>query len=159
MRWNDIDFKHSEWSYKMTKVSKQRLVPLSPQAVILLRELFKVTGKFEYCFPANTNAGYINKTHLSQALRRCGVDTDVQSVHGFRASARTYLDEVLKWRTDIIWQQCGHKVFDKNGRAYNRTLFLDERIDMMKQWSDWLDDLANKVADNSFVKRRKEKAN
>ena len=152
MRWSDIDFKHAEWSYKMTKVSKERLVPLSSQAIVLLRELYKHTGEFEYCFPANTQEGYINKTHLSRAIRNCGVDTNVQSVHGFRASARTYLDEVLKWRTDIIWQQCGHKVFDKNGRAYNRTLFLDERIDMMKQWSDWLEDLSNKIAENRFVK-------
>ena len=48
----------------------------------------------------------------------------------------------------------GHKVFDKNGRAYNRTLFLDERIDMMKQWSDWLEDLSNKIAENRFVKAK-----
>ena len=59
----------------------------------------------------------------------------------------------------LFGNNAGHKVFDKNGRVYNRTLFLDKRIDMMNQWSNWLDDLANKVAGNSFVKRRKEKAN
>ena len=85
---------------------------------------------------------------------RCGIDINVQSIHGFRASARTYLDETkeLGYRTDIIWQQMGHKVFDKNGRAYNRTLFLNERIDMMNHWSNWLDDQMNKVSRNKFVK-------
>jgi integrase len=167
MAWKDIDFTNAQWTYEMTKITNgftrktMRLVPLSSQVVSMLRELYKETGEFDYCFPANTQVGYINKKHLADAVDRCSIDRKVQSIHGFRASARTYLDEIkeLGYRTDIIWQQMGHKVFDKNGRAYNRTLFLDERIDMMKQWSDWLIDQANKVAENSFVKRRKEKAN
>jgi len=109
-------------------------------------------------FPSKHTAGYINKQHLKDGVLRSGVDVKVQSIHGFRASARTYLDEVseLGWRTDIIWQQMGHKVFDKNGRAYNRTLFLNERIDMMNQWSDWLDDQRNRVEDNCFVRKEEQ---
>ncbi len=161
MVWKDIDFTNATWTYEMTKISNgftrktQRLVPLSPQVMGFLRELYKETGSFDYCFPANTDTGYINKKHLSDSVDRTGVDRTIQSIHGFRASARTYLDEVeeLRWRTDIIWQQMGHKVFDKNGRAYNRTLFLNERIDMMKQWSNWLDKLRLKAEDNYFAKK------
>jgi integrase len=160
----DIDFTNATWTYEMTKISNgftrktQRLVPLSPQVIGFLRELYKETGSFDYCFPANTDTGYINKKHLSDSVDRTGVDRTIQSIHGFRASARTYLDEVseLGWRTDIIWQQMGHKVFDKNGRAYNRTLFLNERIDMMNQWSHWLDDQRNRVEDNCFVSKEKQ---
>ena len=166
MAWKDIDFTHATWTYEMTKISNgftrktQRLVPLSPQVIRCLRELYKETKDFDYCFPANTQTGYINKNHLKDAVVRSGIDVKVQSIHGFRASARTYLDEVeeLRWRTDIIWQQMGHKVFDKNGRAYNRTLFLNERIDMMKQWSNWLDELRIKAEDNYFVTKRNKKS-
>ena len=160
MAWKDIDWTNAQWNYEMTKVSNgfsrktMRLVPLSPQVLELLRELYKHTKDFDYCFPANTKTGYINKEHIKKAVLRCGIDINVQSIHGFRASARTYLDETkeLGYRTDIIWQQMGHKVFDKNGRAYNRTLFLNERIDMMNHWSNWLDDQMNKVSRNKFVK-------
>ena len=164
MAWKDIDFTNATWTYEMTKITNgftrktQRLVPLSPQVMGFLRELYKETKDFDYCFPANTQTGYINKQHLKDGVLRSGVDVKVQSIHGFRASARTYLDEVseLGWRTDIIWQQMGHKVFDKNGRAYNRTLFLNERIDMMNQWSDWLDDQRNRVEDNCFVRKEEQ---
>jgi integrase len=61
--------------------------------------------------------------------------------HGFRATARTILDEVLHFRVDLIEHQLGHAVKDPNGRAYNRTSFLPERIGMMQKWADYLDSL------------------
>ena len=160
MRWNDIDFTNAEWTYQMTKITNgftqkiDRLVPLSPQVLEMLRGLYTVTKDFDFCFPANTKTGYINKKHLSDSVDRAGVDRSIQSIHGYRASFRTYADEVLGFRPEICRQQLGHKVYDKNGVAYNRTLFLDERVDMMNQWSNWLEDLSNKVVENCFVKRR-----
>jgi integrase len=61
--------------------------------------------------------------------------------HGFRAMARTILDEELRFRPDLIEHQLGHAVKDPNGRAYNRTSFLAERTEMMQVWADYLDQL------------------
>ena len=75
------------------------------------------------------------------ALRRSGIPKEEMTGHGFRALARTILDEVLGVRTDLIEHQLGHAVKDPNGRAYNRTKYLGERIKMMQNWSDYLDRL------------------
>jgi integrase len=75
------------------------------------------------------------------AMRRMGIDKDEMSGHGFRAVARTILDEVLGVRPDYIEHQLAHAVRDPNGRAYNRTAFLPERRRMMQQWADYLDTL------------------
>ena len=73
------------------------------------------------------------------ALRRSGIAADEMTGHGFRAMARTILDEVLHNRVDFIEHQLGHAVKDPNGRAYNRTAHLGERRKMMQQWADYLD--------------------
>lgn len=74
-------------------------------------------------------------------MRRMGYDKTEVTGHGFRATARTILDEVLKVRVDLIEHQLAHAVRDPNGRAYNRTHFIDDRIIMMQQWADYLDGL------------------
>lgn len=155
MKWKDVDFGRAFWTYKMTKVNHERRVPLSSQVMTILRELYKHTGEFEYCFPATTQAGYINKSHLSQAVKRCGIDTDIQSLHGFRASATTFLHEVLKMKDDWIELQLGHKLGNDTKIAYKRTLFLNERIDMMNKWSNYLDDLRTNIMDVRIVKARR----
>ena len=78
---------------------------------------------------------------LLAALRRMGFDNTEMTVHGFRATARTILDEVLGVRPDFIEHQLAHSVKDPNGRAYNRTAHLPERHKMMQQWADYLDGL------------------
>ena len=75
------------------------------------------------------------------ALRRMGYDKDTMTGHGFRAMARTILDEVLQVRPDFIEHQLAHAVRDPNGRAYNRTAHLAERRKMMQKWADYLDGL------------------
>jgi hypothetical protein len=75
------------------------------------------------------------------ALRRMGIGKQEMSGHGFRAVARTILDEVLSVRPDYIEHQLAHAVRDPNGRAYNRTAHLPERRKMMQQWADYLDKL------------------
>ena len=75
------------------------------------------------------------------ALRRMGFAKDEMSGHGFRAMARTILDEVLQVRPDFIEHQLAHAVRDPNGRAYNRTAHLEERKKMMQKWADYLDGL------------------
>ena len=75
------------------------------------------------------------------AMRRMGISKDEMSGHGFRAMARTILDEVLGVRPDFIEHQLAHAVLDPNGRAYNRTAHLKERHKMMQRWADYLDEL------------------
>mgnify|MGYP000489110533 CR=1 FL=1 len=78
---------------------------------------------------------------LLGALRRLGYGADEMTAHGFRAMARTILDEVLGFRADFIEHQLAHAVRDPNGRAYNRTAHLEERKKMMQAWADYLDQL------------------
>ena len=80
---------------------------------------------------------------LLAALRRMGFDKSEMTTHGFRAMARTILDEVLNFRPDFIEHQLAHAVRDPNGRAYNRTAHLPERHKMMQAWADYLDNLKN----------------
>lgn len=75
------------------------------------------------------------------ALRTLGYDRTRMTGHGFRAMARTLLDEVLGFRPDIIEQQLAHAVRDPLGRAYNRTSHIDERRRMMQEWANYLDRL------------------
>jgi integrase len=77
------------------------------------------------------------------AMCRMGITKDEMSGHGFRAVARTILDEVLGFRPDFIEHQLAHAVRDPNGRAYNRTAHLKERRKMMQAWADYLDRLRN----------------
>ena len=78
---------------------------------------------------------------LTAAFRRMGYSGDTITSHGFRATARTLLDEVLRYRPDYIEHQLAHQVRDTNGRAYNRTSFIDERREMLQDWADYLDNL------------------
>ena len=118
------------------------IVPLCRQAVEILRELRPLTGQGRFVFPgARSSARPMSENAVLAALRRMGIGKDEMSGHGFRAMARTILDEVLGFRTDYIEHQLAHAVRDPNGRAYNRTAHLPERRRMMQQWADYLDEL------------------
>ena len=80
---------------------------------------------------------------INAALRRLGYDSSAMTAHGFRAMARTILDEVLDFRPDIIEHQLAHAVKDPNGRAYNRTAHLEARREMMQGWASYLYKLAD----------------
>lgn len=78
---------------------------------------------------------------LNAALRGMGFSHDMHTAHGFRATARTIMDEVMGERVDFIEHQLAHAVKDANGRAYNRTAHLQARREMMQRWADYLDKL------------------
>lgn len=140
--WADIDLDTAEWRYHVTKTNTDHIVPLSTQAVAILRELHTLTGTGKYVFPgARTNGRPMSDNAILAALRRLGIPKDEMSGHGFRAMARTILDEVLGVRPDYIEHQLAHAVKDPNGRAYNRTAHLPERRKMMQLWADYLDKL------------------
>jgi integrase len=101
-----------------------------------------LTGTGRFVFPgARSSKRPMSDNAILAAMRRLGIGKDEMSGHGFRAMARTILDEVLGVRPDYIEHQLAHAVKDPNGRAYNRTSFLPERREMMQQWADYLDKL------------------
>ncbi len=143
--WAEINLETREWNIPAVrmKMREPHLVPLSTQAVAVLKELQPLTGDGKYVFPCTRGeAGrpMSNNTMLG-ALRRMGFSKDEMTGHGFRAMARTILDEVLEFRPDYIEHQLAHAVRDPNGRAYNRTAHKAQRQQMMQAWADYLDTL------------------
>jgi integrase len=140
--WVDIDLNTAEWRYTITKTDTQHIVPLSKQAIAILRELHPLTGRGGYVFPGGRSASRpMSENAILAALRKMEIPKEEMSGHGFRAMARTILDEVLGFRPDYIEHQLAHAVRDPNGRAYNRTAHLPERRKMMQDWADYLDKL------------------
>lgn len=140
--WTEIDLDRAEWNIPAArmKMREPHLVPLSAQAVAILKELQALTGDGHYVFPSpRTSQKPMSDNAILSAMRRMGFAKDEMSGHGFRAMARTILDEVLQVRPDYIEHQLAHAVRDPNGRAYNRTAHLAERRKMMQQWADYLD--------------------
>lgn len=149
-QWEDINLDEAEWRYLVTKTQTQHIVPLSRQAVRILQELRPLTGKGRYVFPSGRNPKGdrpVRSGTILAAMRRMGISEDESTVHGFRATARTILDEVLGYRPEYIEHQLAHRVRDPNGRAYNRTAHLPERKEMMQAWADYLDELKAGVED------------
>ncbi len=141
-QWSDIDLDSATWSFTASKTKSQHIVPLCRQAVAILRELQPLTGNRSHVFPANRGEGRpMSENTVNAALRSLGYDGKTMTGHGFRAVARTLLDEVLNFPPHVIEQQLAHAVKDPLGRAYNRTVHLDQRREMMRAWGDYLDKL------------------
>jgi len=145
--WSEVDFETTEWRIhgdKM-KMNNDHIVPLASQSVEILKELYPLTGHSKFLFPSpRSPLRPMSDNAILSALRRMGFEKDEMSGHGFRAMARTILDEVLQVRPDFIEHQLAHAVKDPNGRAYNRTAHLAERKKMMQAWADYLDDLKSR---------------
>ncbi len=147
-QWREIDLEKAEWNIpaERMKMRQPLLVPLATQAIAILQDIHALTGSGQYVFPsARTSTRPMSDNAILAALRRMGFSKEEMTGHGFRAMARTVLDEVLGVRPDFIEHQLGHAVKDPNGRAYNRTAHLEARKNMMQQWADYLDRLKNKL--------------
>jgi len=144
--WSEIDLDAAEWRIRAArmKMGIDHVVPLAKQAIAILREIHPLTGAGRYVFPsARTSTRPMSDNAILAAMRRMDIPKEEMSGHGFRAVARTLLDEVLGERVDLIEHQLAHQVKDVNGRAYNRTAHLPARRDMMQRWADYLDTLRN----------------
>jgi integrase len=146
--WVEIDLDAAEWripGHKM-KMRNYHIVPLATQAIEILRSVHSMTGHGKYVFPSiRSGDRCMSENTMNAALRSLGFGKDVMTAHGFRAMARTILDEVLEERVDFIEHQLAHAVKDANGRAYNRTAHLPARRLMMQRWADYLDALRSGV--------------
>lgn len=142
--WDEIKLDKAEWQIPGAKMKMgvDHIVPLTTQAVEILNQLRPVTGHGRYVFPSvRTGERPMSENTLNAALRGMGYDSGTHTTHGFRATARTILDEVLGERVDLIEHQLSHAVRDATGRAYNRTAHMPARREMMQRWADYLDQL------------------
>lgn len=154
--WSEVDLDAGEWRIPgpRMKMKVEHLVPLSRQAARILREVQPISGHGRYVFPSiRTGERCMSENTVNAALRGMGYAKEVMTAHGFRAMARTIMDEVLGERPDLIEHQLAHTVKDPNGRAYNRTAHLPARREMMQRWADYLDKLAQGAKVISFKAR------
>lgn len=145
LTWNEINWTQErlEMNADQMKTGEQHIIPLSRQALAIFKDLRDNHKRGIYVFPnARDKDRPMSDNATRSALRSLGYDNDTMTPHGFRATARTNLDENLDYRVDLIEQQLAHKVKDFYGRAYNRTKHLDTRKEMMQVWADYLDQLA-----------------
>ena len=149
MEWSEVDLVAGMWtipSAKMKRVKEDKenglphLVPLASQCVSALAKLVKLTGHGRLVFPGERSHDRpISENTVNVALRSMGYAKDQATAHGFRAMARTILDEVLEEPVHVIEAQLAHKVRDALGNAYNRTTHVAQRRAMMQRWADYLD--------------------
>ena len=144
MEWSELDFDALQWRIpgQKMKMRETHIVPLPSQAVALLKDLQPLTSRSRYVFPSPRNKDRpMSENAVTAGLRSLGYSGDQVTGHGFRATARTLLDEKLRYRVEVIEMQLAHAVRDPLGRAYNRTKYLEERTAMMQTWADFLDKL------------------
>lgn len=136
-RWSELDLDNALWTVPAERMKKRRvhLVPLSTQAVELLRELRQITGG-ELLFPGLKDPSRpLSPTTLNRAMEYMGLTG--WHCHDFRATANTHLEELGSFRPQVIDAQMAHKEKDKTKKAYNHAAYLDERRVMMQVWADW----------------------
>jgi integrase len=152
--WTELDLEAAEWriSADRMKMREAHIVPLSTQAVAVLRDIQPLTGAGKYVFPSlRTLKRCMSENTITAALRRLGYSGDEMTAHGFRAMASTLLNE-QGFAPDVIELQLAHKERNKVRAAYNRAQRLEERRKMMQTWADYLDGLK---AGNVIALRRK----
>lgn len=144
--WSEFDLDGGTWTIPAGKMKMRRVhnVPLSRQAVALLREVYAITGPSGYVFPSiRTRLRPMSENTLNAGLRRLGYTSDEMTAHGFRAMASTLLNESGRWSPDAIERALAHGDKDKVRAAYHRGAHWQERVEMAQWWSDNLDNLRN----------------
>jgi integrase len=141
--WTEFDFAKTEWRIpgEKMKMGEQHIVPLSKQALAILKEIEPLTGHGRYVFPGErTRERPMSENTVNAALRRLGYAKEEMTAHGFRSMASTLLHE-LGYEHAVIERQLAHGQRDKVSASYNFAEYLPERRKMMQQWADYLDKL------------------
>ncbi len=164
IEWSELDLKGAKWVIPSAKMKrkvadkingKPHLVPLSPQAVALLREIQPLTGKGRYVFPSLlTGERCMSDNTMNTALRRLGFSKEEATAHGFRASARTILVDHCAVDPEVIEAQLAHGKSGPLGGAYDRTEYVAKRRAAMCLWADVIDHLRKGKAIEKFKKPR-----
>ena len=144
MEWAEINFDKAVWTLPADKMKMRQphAVPLSRQAVAILKSMQGLTGKGNYVFPSvRTRARPISENTVNAALRRMGFTKEQMTAHGFRTSASSLLNESGKWNPDAIERALAHMVSGEIRRIYNQSAYWPQRVEMAQWWSDYLDEL------------------
>ncbi len=145
MRWEEVNLEEGSWVFKASKTLQEHYVPLSRQAISILRELDPFRPMSPWVFQSLRPGRHISAQTLNAALQTLGIDTrETLTSHGWRAIARTLLVEKLGYDPELVELQLAHSVPDRLGRAYNRVKFLKERRRMMQDWADFLEQVKKK---------------
>lgn len=145
--WKDFYLDGQRWTIPPEKMkgNQTHIVPLSRQAVCILRELYELTGSKRYVFPSvRTDARPMSENTVNATLRRLGYSKEEMTGHGFRSMASTLLNE-YGWNRDAIERQLAHAEKNSVRAAYNYADYLPERKRMMQWWADYLDALRDKT--------------
>ena len=143
MRWDDLDLNAARWTIPAIKMKMRRPheVPLSHQAIEIIRLMTKAADGSEFVFPAYHNPNIpISENAINQALRRMGYG-GVMTAHGFRSTASSLLNESNLWNPDAIERALAHQDGNAVRAVYNRSAYWKDRVEMMQWWSDHLDSL------------------
>jgi integrase len=155
-KWEDFDFERKEWRFCSSKTDTEMVIPLARQAIEILKQVEVFTGQYQLVFPgANDKSKSMSNNAIRKALQSIGYNGGQMTGHGFRAMARTLLEEELNYPYKYIELQLSHKVRDPLGRAYNRAYHLEQRHKMMQAWADYLDEL--KASPKPDIKALREK--
>jgi integrase len=144
MEWAEVNFEKAVWTLPADKMKMRQphAVPLSTQAVAILKSMQGLTGKGKYVFPSvRTRSRPISENTVTAALRRMGFTKEQMTAHGFRTSASSLLNESGKWNPDAIERALAHMVSGEIRRIYNQSAYWAERVAMAQWWSDYLDEL------------------
>jgi integrase len=142
--WSEFDLDAAEWRITADKMKMKdaHIVPLSTQAIALLKDIYPLTGNQQYVFASNqgkTKEKHISRESIGAAIRRMGYQGQ-HTAHGFRTTASTLLHE-QGFHSDMIERQLSHAERNQVKAAYNRAQHLPERKKMMQSWADYLDSL------------------
>ncbi len=156
--WREIDFNTATWTIEAKRMKNRQhikeenreedshIVPLSRQSIAILRELAQFNTGSKYVFPGlKGNSGHMCRDTIRYAIRNMGYDGDTMTGHGFRATARTMIEDELGYDPKTAERQLAHKGNDPHKGAYDRTKHLDKRREMMQEWADYLDVLRDGV--------------
>lgn len=160
-RWGHIDLESCWWNIPGDQKKEKRdlSIPLSKQVIKHLKELKKLTGDSEFVFKSpNGGEKPICENVMNHALRRMGYDTQKEITgHGFRAMARTILDEKVGFDDRLVEYQLSHKVKDDLADSYNRSDYREVRASMLQCWSDCLDQMRDGKDYIAYLKKNKQK--
>jgi integrase len=141
MKWTELHLDGCQWRYFVTKTNRWHIAALPTQAVEILRDLQPLTGRGEYVFPGGRDPRkHMSGNAILVAARRCGIEKDESTIHGFRHMASTLLNEMNRWNPDAIEAALTHKMPGVRG-IYNQSQYLDQRRKMAQAWADYIDEL------------------
>lgn len=147
LEWDRVNWSEKRIEMISSKTKQLHIIPLARQSMEILEQLHNLTGRGRFVFPsARGTSRPMCENAIRQGLRDLGYANEEATAHGFRATARTLLDEIHEFPIHIVEQQLAHSVRDTNGRSYNRTKHLAQRTEMMQHWADYIDQLKAQAA-------------